>query len=316
MFARKESCASMRTRGSAAVFAMLGFAGVVAAQMPDMSKVEYRTEKLTGNLHVLFGGGGNIAVLTGPDGALVVDSDVPDLSPKLRAVLSLVSEQPARFLINTHFHFDHSGGNPTLGRSGVVIVAHDNVRKRLMTRQVIDLLGQELVFEPAAPEAWPVVTFEDGLTFHVNGEDVAVKHVANGHTDSDAFVYFGKANVLHTGDLMMSIGYPFIDAGNGGSVDGLIAGQEKALGVCNDQTRVIPGHGPVVGKADLQAYHDMIAAVRARVAGLVKKGRSLEQVRAAAPTREFDERWGKGFIKPEAFVERLFIDLNRPRKKG
>jgi glyoxylase-like metal-dependent hydrolase (beta-lactamase superfamily II) len=150
----------------------------------------------------------------------------------------------------------------------------------------------------------------------VDGEDVAVQHVPHGHTDGDAFVFFEKANVMHTGDLMMSIGYPFIDAGNGGSVDGLIAGQERVLALCNDRTRVVPGHGPVVGKADLQAYHDAIAAIRKRVAELVGKGRTLEQVKAAAPSKDFDERWGKGFIQPEAFVERVFIELKRPAKKA
>jgi len=308
-----RSRAKLRAGVVAAVLSIVAIGPATRAQAPDMSKVEYRTEKLTDNLFVLFGGGGNIAVLTGPDGALVVDSDVSDMSAKLRGTLALVSEKPARFLVNTHFHFDHAGGNPTLGRSGLVIVAHDNVRKHLMTRQVVNL-GQDIAFEPTPAEGLPIVTFEDGLAFHVNGEDVAVNHVANGHTDSDAFVYFQKANVLHTGDLMMSNGYPLIDAGNGGSAAGLIAGHEKALALCNDQTRVIPGHGPVVGKAELQAYHDMVATIRKRVADLVKKGRTLEQVKAAAPTREFDERWGKGFIKPEFFLERLFIELRQPKK--
>ena len=309
----KGSRAALRAGIVATVLSVLAIGPVARAQAPDTSKVEYRTEKLTDNLFVLFGGGGNIAVLTGPDGALVVDSDVPDLSAKLRAALALVSEKPARFLVNTHFHFDHTGGNPTLGRSGLVIVAHDNVRRHLMSRQVINL-GQDLVFEPTPPEGLPIVTFEDGLSFHVNGEDVMVRHVANGHTDSDAIVYFQKANVLHLGDLMMSNGYPLIDLGNGGSIAGLIAGHEKALALCNDQTRVIPGHGPLIGKAELQAYHDMVATVRKRVADLVKKGRTLDQIKAAAPTKDLDERWGKGFIKPEFFLERLFIELKQPTK--
>lgn len=307
---------AMRSRASLRAWALvLGLVGAASAQVPDMSKVEYRNEKLTDNLLVLFGGGGNIALLTGPDGALVVDSDVPDLSPKLRAALNLLSDKPARFLVNTHFHFDHAGGNPSLGRMGMVIIAHDNVRKRLMTRQTINL-GQDLVFEPTPAEGLPVVTFADGLSLHVNGEEIAVHHVANGHTDTDAFVYFEKANVLHTGDLMMSVGYPFIDAGNGGSVDGLIAAHERMLALCNDQTRVIPGHGQVVAKADLRAYHDMLVTVRKRVADLVRKGRTQQQVQAAAPSKEFDERWGKGFIKPEVFIDRLFIDLSRALKKG
>jgi glyoxylase-like metal-dependent hydrolase (beta-lactamase superfamily II) len=196
-----------------------------------------------------------------------------------------------------------------------VIVAQDNVRKRLMSRQVISL-GQDIVIEPTPPEGLPILTFENGLSFHVNGEDIAVNHVENAHTDSDAFVFFAKANVLHTGDLMMSIGYPFVDAGNGGTLAGIIAGHERALALCNEKTRVIPGHGPIVGRNDLQSYHDMLVTIRLRIAGLVKKGRSLEQIQAAKPTQEFDERWGKGFISPQVFVQRAFIELSQPRKKG
>jgi len=286
------------------------------AQAPDLSKVEYRSEKLGENLFALFGAGGNIAVLTGPDGALVVDSDLVELSPKLRAALTMVSEKPARFLINTHFHFDHAGGNATLGRGGTVIVAHDNVRKHLMTQQVVDVGVTKIVTEPTAPEGLPVVTFADGVKFHVNGETVAVNHVANAHTDSDAFVFLEKANVLHTGDLFMSLGYPFVDAGNGGTLDGLIAAHARALALCNDQTRIIPGHGALVGKAELQAYHDMLVVVRKRVSDLVSKGRTLEQVQAAAPTKEYDERWGKGFVNSQVFVQRIFIERSRARKKG
>ena len=285
------------------------------SQAPDLSKVEFRSEKLADNLFALFGAGGNLAVLTGPDGALVVDSELVELSPKLRAAVTLVSEKPARFLINTHFHFDHAGGNTTLGRGGTVIVAHENVRKHLMTRQVVNV-GVEIVTEPTAPEGLPVVTFEDGVSFHLNGEEVSAIHAANAHTDSDAFVFFKKANVLHTGDLFMSIGYPFVDAGNGGSSAGLIAAHARALALCNEQTRVIPGHGPVVGKAELQAYHDMLVVARKRVADLVKKGRTLEQVKAAGTTTEYDERWGKGFVTPDVFVQRLFIELSHPKKKG
>ena len=299
----------------AAGIAWLTLAPVAVSQAPDLTKVEFRTEQLSDNLFALFGGGGNIAVLTGPDGALVIDSDLVELSPKLRAALTTVSEKPARFLINTHFHFDHAGGNPTLGRGGTVIVAHDNVRKHLMTRQVVNV-GVDIITEPTPPEGLPVVTFADGLKFHVNGEEVAVNHVAKAHTDSDAFVFFSKANVLHTGDLFMSIGYPFVDGGNGGTLDGLIAAHVRALALCTDQTRIIPGHGPLVAKADLQAYHDMLVVVRKRISDLVRKGRTLEQVQAAAPTKEYDERWGKGFVKAEVFIQRIFIEQNRARKKG
>jgi len=308
--ARMLSCVGIIAAGLALL------APAASAQAPDLSKVEFRTEKLGDNLFALFGAGGNIAVLTGPDGALVVDSDLVELSPKLRAALTMISEKPAKFLINTHFHFDHAGGNPTLGRGGTVIVAHDNVRNHLMSQQVVDVGSTKIVTEATPPEGLPVVTFADGVKFHVNGDTVAVNHVDNAHTDSDAFVFFEKANVLHTGDLFMSIGYPFVDGGNGGNLDGLIAGHARALALCNDQTRVIPGHGPLTGKAELQAYHDMLVVIRKRVSDLVKKGRTLEQVQAAAPTKEYDERWGKGFVSPQIFIQRLFIELSRARKKG
>ncbi len=302
-------------------FVGLSLIGAVAsAQAPDYTKVEYRSEKLTDNLFVLFGGGGNIAVLTGPDGALVVDSDVPEMSAKMRAAVSLVSDQPARFLVNTHYHFDHAGGNPTLGRGNTVIIAQENVRTRLSGIQTIKQDGIDMTIPATPREGLPLVTFEDGLRLHLNGEEISIIHVAHGHTDGDALVFFEKANVLHTGDLMMSIGYPIVDAGNGGSLDGLIAGHERALKLCDDKTRVVPGHGPVVGKADLQAYHDMLVVIRQRIVDLMRKGRSLEQIQAAAPTREYDERWGKGFYKPDLFVQRVYIEIGRAnaqaRKKG
>lgn len=296
------------------VVACAAFAALAQAQAPDYSKIEYRSEKLTDNLFVLFGAGGNVAVLTGADGALVVDSDVVEMSPKLRAALSLVSDKPARFLIDTHFHFDHTGGNPTLGRGGAVIVAHDNVRARLMTPQVIDL-GVKVGMDASPPEGLPVITFAEGLKFHVNDEEISVIHAPHGHTDSDAFVFFKNANVLHTGDLMMSIGYPFIDAGNGGSLAGLIAAHAKALGLCDANTRVIPGHGPLVTSSELQAYHDALATIYKRIGDLVRKGRTIEQILAAAPTREFDERWGKSFISPDMLIQRAFMELKAANRK-
>ena len=302
------------------ICASLILAGMFAAapargQAPDLSKVEFRSEKLGENLHVLFGAGGNIALLTGPDGALVVDSELIELSPKLRAAVAMLSDRPVRFVVNTHFHFDHAGGNAALGRGGAVIVAHDNVRRHLVERQVVDV-GVKIETEPTAREGLPVVSFSRDVTLHANEETIAVIHVPHAHTDSDAFILLKKANVLHTGDLFMSIGYPFVDAGNGGSLEGLIAAHAKALALCDAQTRIIPGHGPVVGKSEFQAYHDMLVDIRQRVAAMVKKGWPLERVLAEAPSKEYDERWGKGFIKPELFLQRVFIELSRASRKG
>ena len=295
----------------------LAFAPALVAQAPDFSKLEYRSEKLGDHLQVLFGGGGNIALLTGVDGPVLVDADVLELTPKLRAVLAGISDQPVRFLIDTHFHFDHAGGNPGLGRAGAVIVGHDNVRKHLMTRQILKVSEDiQMSTEPTPREGLPVVTFKEGLRLHLNDEVLEVVHVDNAHTDSDAFVFFEQANVLHTGDLFMTTGYPIIDAGNGGSVDGLIRGLARALEYCNAKTRVIPGHGTLAGTAELREYHDMLVAIRKRVAGMVQKHLTVEQVLAANPTGPFDGRWGKGFINPQMFTQRVFIELQRDAQKA
>lgn len=306
---------TFHTRRCAALVLAACFVSVAGAQAPDAAKVEFRAEPLAPNLHALFGAGGNLAVLTGPEGPLLIDAELVELNPKLRGAVALLSDKPVRFVVNTHFHFDHAGGNAPLGRGGAVILAHDNVRRHLQTRQVIDV-GVKIETEPTAREGLPVVTFADGLTLHVNDEKVTVTHVANAHTDSDAFAFFEKANVLHTGDLFMSLGYPFVDAPNGGSSAGLLAAFDKALALCNDQTKVIPGHGALATRADLQAYRDMLATVRQRVQALAKKGRTQEQVVAAAVTKEFDARWGKGFVNPQLFVQRIYVEVMRERKGG
>jgi cyclase len=283
-------------------------AAVAPAQQTDFSKVEIKPEKLADNLYVLFGYGGNMALLTGPDGPLLVDDQFDELSPKIRAAIALLSDKPVRFLVNTHCHLDHTGGNAAFGRTGTVIIAQENTRKRLSSDQFIALFKLKV---PAAPaEALPLVTFEDGLTLHLNGEDIEAVHVPRAHTDSDVVLYFTKANVVHTGDVFIA-GYPIVDDSSGGTFDGVVAATEGILARTRADTRIIPGHGPLSTRADVQAYHDMLVTVRTRVLDLIRKGRTQEQVLAAAPTREFDARYGQLYMKPDIWLQRVYVELKR-----
>jgi cyclase len=255
---------------------------------------------------------GNIAALVGPNGVLIVDDQFAPLVPKINAAIGELSPAPVRFVLNTHWHDDHSGGNEPLGKSGAVIVAHDNTLKRLSTEQFIDLFNAKI--PPKPPEAWPVVTFADSVTLHLNGEDIEAVHVANAHTDSDAIIYFKKANVVHTGDVFMGPAYPFVDTGSGGSIDGVIAAAATVLSRINDDTKIVPGHYPVQKKPELAAWRGMLITVRNRVAEAIRAGKTQEQVVAAGITKEFDARYGKGFISPTVFVQRAYVDLKRTVK--
>jgi glyoxylase-like metal-dependent hydrolase (beta-lactamase superfamily II) len=215
-----------------------------------------------------------------------------------------VSKQPVRFVLNTHWHPDHTGGNETLGKAGALIVAHDNVRTRMAVRQFIEHINRDV--PPSPPGALPVVTFATAVTFHWNGDTIHVMHMPHAHTDGDAIVHLAKSNVLHLGDTYFAGAYPIIDLRNGGSIDGLIAAAERALALANPQTRIIPGHGPLSNRVELAAWRDMLVSVRDAVRGLVKRGSTLAQVLASAPTARFDARYGQGFVKPEAFVRMVY----------
>jgi glyoxylase-like metal-dependent hydrolase (beta-lactamase superfamily II) len=231
----------------------------------------------------------------------------------VKAAVATLTSKPVRFVLNTHWHGDHTGGNKDLGESGTLIVAHENVRKRMSTDQFIEAFGMK---EPAAdPAALPVVTFTDAVTFHLNGDEIYAFHVAPAHTDGDSVVQFRKANVLHGGDTFFNGMYPFIDLSSGGSVNGMISAADRMLALAGEATKIIPGHGPLGTKADLKAYRDMLATSRDRVAALVKAGKTLEQVTAARPTADLDAKWGQGFIKPDPWVSILYKDLARAAGK-
>ena len=279
------------------------------AQAPDFSKVEIKTEKLSDNTYMLIGAGGNIGVSVGDDGVFIVDDQFAPLTPKIQAAVSRLSAQPIRFVLNTHWHFDHTGGNENLGKAGAVIVAHDNARKRLSTEQFIEFLGTTV--KPSPHKALPVITFTTDIRFHVNGDDVHVFHVAAGHTDGDAIVHFRKSNVFHLGDLYFNKLYPFIDTTSGGTIEGTVAAVDRVLDLADDNSKIIPGHGPLSNKAELKSYRDMLSTVSDRVRRLMKEGKTLEEVVATRPTAEFDEVWSKGFLPPAKFIEMLWKNLRK-----
>jgi glyoxylase-like metal-dependent hydrolase (beta-lactamase superfamily II) len=282
-----------------------------AQQPPDPDKVEVKTTAVAGSVSMLEGEGGNIGVSVGDDGVFIVDDEFAVLAPKIKAALARLSPKPVRFVFNTHWHGDHTGANEAMATAGAIIVAHDNVRKRLSTAQFMEFLNQ--VVPPSPPKALPVITFNDEVSFHLNGDDIHVLHVPNAHTDGDAIVYFTKADVVHMGDVFFTNGsYPLIDFSTGGTIDGYIAALEKMLGVIGQKTKIIPGHGHLSDKAALQRTHDMVKDIRDAVAKLAAGGKSLAQVIAAHPTARWDAEWGHGYIKPEMFVTMIYKTL--PKK--
>jgi glyoxylase-like metal-dependent hydrolase (beta-lactamase superfamily II) len=283
-----------------------GVAGArTGAAQANYDTVQVRPQKLTDRLYVLFGAGGNIGVSIGDDGAFIVDDQFAPLSGKIRAAVAALTNKPIRFVINTHWHGDHSGGNANFGRAGAVIIAHDNVRKRMSTEQV---RGSNRT-PPSPREALPVVTFADALTLHLNGDAVRLIHLPPSHTDGDALIHFPGDNAIHMGDTFFVGRYPFVDVNSGGSFEGVIAAADAALAVANDQTRIIPGHGAVSTRADLQEYRRVLALIRDRIKALVLQGKTLKEVADAKVTAEFDATFGRGFINPDAFLDVAYNDL-------
>ena len=297
---------------AATATAAIAVAVAVAGPPPsDLAKVVIKPTKLTDSVYLLEGAGGNIGLSVGKDGGVLIDDQFAPLTAKITAASRKLGANKIKFVLNTHLHGDHTGGNENLGKAGVVILAHDNVRKRMSVEQFNEAMGSKV--PPAPPAALPVVTFTTDVTFHLNGDDIHVFHVDPAHTDGDSIVHFTKANVVHMGDTFMTISYPFVDTSSGGTFAGFIAAADKVLAMSDASTKIIPGHGVVTDKAGLQAWRDMLATLRDRVAKQVAAGKTLEQVQAAKLTAEWDDRYGQKFIKPDQIVAVVYNELKTKR---
>lgn len=287
---------------------LLFLASMQLMAQQDFSKVEIKVQKVSGSVYMLVGAGGNIGASIGEDGIVVVDDEFLPLADKIEAALKGITDKPVKFVLNTHWHGDHTGGNPHFGEKAPII-AQENVRKRLAE-------GGKTRFgetKPAPKEALPVITFEENVTVHLNGEDIRAIHFPHGHTDGDSVIFFPKANVVHMGDDFFNGGmFPFIDLDSGGSVQGMIAGDEKVLAEVPDDVKIIPGHGPLGTKDDLRKFVTMLKETSAAVQAAIKKGKTLDQMKKDKILAKWDA-WGKAFINTDVFTEVLYDSLkNKP----
>lgn len=277
------------------------------AQMEDFETVEIKTIPVNENIYMLEGTGGNIGVAIGEDGVFLIDDQFAPLTNKIKTAIAQISDQPIRFLINTHWHFDHTGGNENLGQEGVIIVAQDQVRQRMSIGQFIGGLNMQI--EPTPDIGLPIITFNDQVTFYLNNDTIKVIHLEPSHTDGDSIIFFQNANVIHTGDIYFNGIYPFIDNSSGGSINGVINSVDQILMLANEETKIIPGHGNLSNKQELLNYRDMLIEIRQKIQEYIDQGLSIEEILALNPTANFDEKWGKGFLTSEQFTRIVYQDL-------
>lgn len=272
--------------------------------------VNYQTIEVRKNIFAMIAEGGNLAVFIGEDGTFLIDDQFAPLTEKILEEIKKVGGETPKFLVNTHWHFDHTGGNENLGKAGTLIVAHDNVRKRLSVDNTITAFNKDVSASPKP--ALPVITFSADTSFHINDETVRALHLHNAHTDGDSIVHFKKANVIHAGDIWFNGFYPFIDVEHGGSVAGVIAAATTIINMADTHTVIIPGHGPVGGKKELIEYRDMLITVLASLRSYKKQGKTLEEVIEEKPTEALDTQWGGGFLKPNQWIKIIYNGLEAP----
>lgn len=260
--------------------------------------------KVTEKIFMIAGAGGNVGFITGEDGTFLIDDNFAPLTEKIIAAVKSVGGDNPKFLINTHYHGDHTGGNENFGRGGTLIFSHDNVRERLKNGYYIEPFKMKA---PAtAPEGLPVVTFSDGIKFHLNGDTIHAIHVAHAHTDGDSFIYFAKANVIHAGDILFNGFYPFIDVSHGGTLRGTIAAVDEILSLVDKDTKIIPGHGPLAAQTDLQKYRDMLSTAYDRLRKLKASGKTAQEAAAANPLEDLEKTWGNGMFTGARWIELIY----------
>jgi len=278
---------------------------VSAHAQTDFSKVEIKATKVAGNVYMLQGAGGNIGVSVGDDGLLIVDDQFAPLADKIRAAMKGLADKKLRFILNTHWHGDHTGGNVAFGPEATII-AHDNVRKRLATEQKSTVFNSTT--PPSPKEALPVITFNDSLSVHFNGEDIRAIHFPHGHTDGDSVIFFSASNVVHLGDDFFAGRFPFVDLESGGSVEGLVKNIGELIGKIPADAKLIPGHGPISTLDDLKSYHRMLQQTTEIVRGKIAAGKTLDQIKTEGLPAEWAP-WGTGFIKTDRWVETIYKSL-------
>lgn len=284
------------------ILALFALSAAPVAAQQDFSKVEVKAEQLAPGVAVLFGAGGNIGVSYGEDGTILIDDQFAPLTEKVQTAVTGVGATPVKFLINTHWHGDHSGGNENFGKAGAVIMAHDNVRVRMASDQMTGF--GEVKASPKA--ALPVITYADGLKLHLNGEEVRVISMPPAHTDGDSIVHWTKSNVVHMGDLFFNkMSFPFVDRSSGGDVRGVITAATKVLEMTDENTKIIPGHGAVATRAELKAYRNMVNEIVGKIEAAVKAGKTLDDVKTMKPTDGYGVN-PSGFISADRFIEMVY----------
>jgi glyoxylase-like metal-dependent hydrolase (beta-lactamase superfamily II) len=291
-------------RNKLAILALPALLAVMPLSAQD-SEITYKSTELASGMYMLEGqggfGGGNMTVSIGGDGVVLIDDGLPPLTDTLLGAIGELTKDPVAFVVNTHAHGDHVGGNEALGKKGATIVAHDNLR-----RQMIAAGGED---NPTPKEALPVLTFSDAVTFHLNGREAFVFHVERAHTDGDLAIHFVKDNVIHAGDVFFNGLFPYVDLDGGGSVEGFIAAQTHIISLSDDKTKIVPGHGPLANKKDLQAARDMLADALERVRKLVRAGKSEEEILETNPLADYHDDWNWGFISTERMTKTLIREL-------